>query len=135
MGGGTAGNTVATRLSQYLPNSTILVIEAGPYAPGEDRINIPGMKGSTLGTKYDWNFTSIPQPQLYNRTITQDRGKVLGGTSALNLLIWDRGSKPEYDAWEEVGNPGWNWSSMISAMNKAENFSNPGPPILSLIHI
>jgi len=87
------------------------------------------MKGSTLGTIYDWNFTSIPQPQLYNRTITQDRGKVLGGTSALNLLIWDRGSKPEYDAWEEVGNPGWNWDSMIEAMNKAENFTNPSPHI------
>jgi len=81
------------------------------------------MKGSTLGTVYDWNFTSTPQPQLYNRTIMQSRGKVLGGTSALNLLIWDRGSKPEYDAWEEVGNPGWNWESMIAAMNKAENFS------------
>lgn len=129
MGGGTAGNTVATRLSQYLPDSSILVIEAGPYAPDEDKINIPGMKGSTLGTVFDWNFTSIPQPQLYNRTITQDRGKVLGGTSALNLLIWDRGSKPEYDAWGEVGNPGWNWDSMIAAMNKAENFTNPGPPI------
>ncbi|KAK4560783.1 hypothetical protein LTR86_005362 [Recurvomyces mirabilis] len=129
VGGGTAGNAVATRLSQYLPHDSILVIEAGPYAPYEDKINIPGMKGSTLGTKYDWNFTSIPQAALYNRTITQSRGKVLGGTSALNLLIWDRGSKPEYDAWGEVGNSGWNWQSMITAMNKAENFTNPGPPI------
>ena len=128
VGGGTAGNAVAARLSQYLPDSSILVIEAGPFAPYEDRINIPGMKGSTIGTKYDWNFTSIPQPQLYNRTIAQARGKVLGGTSALNLIIWDRGSKPEYDAWGEVGNPGWNWDSMIAAMNKAENFTNPGPP-------
>ena len=112
-----------------MPDSSVLVIEAGPYAPYEDRINIPGMKGSTLGTKYDWNFTSIPQDALLGRTITQSRGKVLGGTSALNLLIWDRASKPEYDAWEQLGNPGWNWDNMIKAMNKAENFSNPGPPI------
>ena len=105
------------------------MIEAGPYAPYEDGINIPGMKGSTLGTKFDWNFTSIPQSALLGRTITQSRGKVLGGSSAVNLLIWDRASKPEYDAWEEVGNPGWNWNSMIEAMNKAENFTNPGPPI------
>ncbi|KAK3661724.1 hypothetical protein LTR56_000213 [Elasticomyces elasticus] len=129
VGGGTAGNTVAARLSQYLPNSSVLVIEAGPYAPGEDRINVPGLKGTTLGTKYDWNFTSIPQPQLFNRIITQNRGKVLGGSSALNLLIWDRGSKAEYDAWAEVGNLGWNWESMDAAMSKAENFSNPAPPI------
>ena len=87
------------------------------------------MKGSTLGTKYDWNFTSIPQSALLDRTITQSRGKVLGGTSAINLIIWDRGSKPEYDAWEEVGNHGWNWDSMIQAMNKAENFTDPGPPV------
>lgn len=63
VGGGTAGNAVAARLGQRMPESTILVIEAGPSAPDEDRINIPGLKGSTLGTKYDWNFTSIPQPQ------------------------------------------------------------------------
>ena len=129
VGGGTAGNAVATRLSQQLPDSSILVIEAGPFAPDEDRINIPGMKGSTLGTKYDWNFTSMPQPALYDRVTTQSRGKVLGGTSAINLLIWDRGSAPEYDAWEAVGNPGWDWDAMIQAMNKAENFTNPGAPI------
>ncbi len=87
------------------------------------------MKGSTLGTIYDWNFTSIPQAALDNRIITQSRGKVLGGSSALNLLIWDRGSKPEYDAWGEVNGNDWNWDTMIAAMNKAENFSNPGPPI------
>jgi choline dehydrogenase-like flavoprotein len=87
------------------------------------------MKGSTLETKYDWNFTSIRQSALLDRTIIQSPGKVLGGTSAINLFIWDRGSKPEYDAWEEVGNPGWNWNSMIQAMNKAENFTDPGPPI------
>jgi choline dehydrogenase-like flavoprotein len=124
VGGGTAGNAVAARLGQRMPESTILVIEAGLSAPDEDRINIPGLKGSTLGTKYDWNFTSIPQPQLNDRVITQSRGKVLGGTSAINLMIWDRGSKAEYDAWEELGNPGWDWNHMIAAMIKAENFSS-----------
>lgn len=128
IGGGTAGNAVAARLSQYLPETSVLVIEAGPFAPEEDRINIPGLKGSTLGTKYDWNFTSILQPQLNDRVITQSRGKVLGGTSALNLLIWDRASKSEYDGWEQLGNPGWGWENMIAAMNKAENFSSYGRP-------
>ena len=71
IGGGTAGNAVAARLGQRMPESTVLVIEAGPSAPAEDRINIPGLKGSTLGTKYDWNITSIPQSQLNNRVITQ----------------------------------------------------------------
>lgn len=54
---------------------------------------------------------------------TQTRGKVLGGSSALNLMVWDRGSKPDYDAWGELGNPGWNWHSMIEHMLRVENFT------------
>lgn len=115
---------LASRLSQGLPNDCILVIEAGPSAPDEPEINIPGRKGSTFGTKYDWNFTTIPQPDLDNRTIPSTRGKVLGGSSALNLMTWDRGSIPDYDAWEVLGNKGWNWKSFIAAMLRVENFQN-----------
>jgi choline dehydrogenase-like flavoprotein len=121
VGGGTAGNAVAARLSLGLPSSKILVIEAGPAAPDELKINVPGMKGSTLGTVYDWNFTTTAQPGLQGRTVGTNRGKVLGGSSAMNLLIWDRAAAPEYDSWEEVGNPGWNWKTMLGAMKKSEN--------------
>ncbi|KAK3941960.1 GMC oxidoreductase [Diplogelasinospora grovesii] len=126
VGGGTAGNAVAARLSQGLPQSSILVIEAGPAAPAELNINVPGKKGSTLGTKYDWNFTTVAQPHLKNRVIGVNRGKVLGGSSALNLMCYDRAAAAEYDMWEEVGNPGWNWDSMFAAMTKAENYTG-GP--------
>ncbi|KAK2615070.1 hypothetical protein N8I77_001846 [Diaporthe amygdali] len=122
VGGGTAGLALATRLSQGLPDDCILVVEAGPAAPNELGINVPGKKGSTLGSKYDWNFTTTPQPGLNSRRISANRGKVLGGTSALNLMTWDRGSVPDYDAWEALGNPGWNWGQFISAMLKVENF-------------
>jgi choline dehydrogenase-like flavoprotein len=124
IGGGTAGSAVATRLSQGLPWASILLIEAGPSALGEDRINIPGRKGSTLGTIYDWNFTTIAQPAAKNRIFAAPRGKVLGGSSALNLMTWDRASVPEYDAWGDLDNPGWSWSSMIAAMKKVENFTD-----------
>jgi choline dehydrogenase-like flavoprotein len=106
-----------------LPSSSVLVIEAGPAAPGELGINIPGKKGSTLGTVYDWNFTTVAQSNLKNRVIGFNRGKVLGGSSALNLLCYDRASATEYDGWEELGNPGWNWKNMLAAMIKAENFT------------
>lgn len=122
VGGGTAGLALATRLSHGLPNDCIVVIEAGPSAPGEPRINIPGRKGSTLGTSYDWNFTTVPQPELLNRLVSQNRGKVLGGSSALNLMTWDRGAVADYDAWEAFGNTGWNWKNFIAAMLKVENF-------------
>lgn len=123
VGGGTAGAAVATRLSLGLPRACILLIEAGPSVPDELRINVPGMKGSTLGTVYDWNFTTIPQPNVNNRVFTAARGRVLGGSSALNLMTYDRASKPEYDAWEALGNPGWNWNNLITYMKKSENFT------------
>jgi len=91
----------------------------------EDRINIPGNRGTTLGTSYDWNFTTVPQAATKNRVWTAPRGKVLGGSSALNLMSYDRASAPEYN-WEGLGNKGWNWASMISAMKKAETVT-PSP--------
>ncbi|OBT55390.1 hypothetical protein VE04_04630 [Pseudogymnoascus sp. 24MN13] len=122
VGGGTAGLAVATRLSQRLPSSCVLVIEAGQDGRTEPGIIIPGKKGSTIGTKYDWNLTTVVQPDANGRVIGMTRGKVLGGSSALNLMTWDRGSIKDYDAWEELGNPGWNWKSIQAAMLKVENF-------------
>ncbi|KZL85810.1 gmc oxidoreductase [Colletotrichum incanum] len=123
VGGGTAGVAVAARLSEGLPASKILLIEAGPAVWDEPKINIPGMKGSTLATKYDWNFTTVPQPNVNSRSFTVNRGKVLGGSSALNLMSYDRAAVAEYDSWEALGNPGWNWQTMIAAMKKSENFT------------
>lgn len=124
VGGGTAGLAVSTRLSQRLPHCTILVIEAGPAAPNELGINIPGKKGSTLGTKYDWNFTTTPQAAVNNRIFSQNRGHVLGGSSAINLLTYDRSSKHEYNSWEELGNHGWGYDDFLEMMNRAENFTS-----------
>jgi choline dehydrogenase-like flavoprotein len=117
---------VATRLSLGLPWAKVLLLEAGPSALSEDRINIPGKKGSTLSTIYDWNFTTVAQAGAKNRVFTVPRGKVLGGSSALNLMTWDRSSIPEYNAWKDLGNPGWDWPAMIAAMERAETFT-PSP--------
>ncbi|GKT46180.1 dehydrogenase citC [Colletotrichum spaethianum] len=123
VGGGTAGVAVAARLSEGLPASKILLIEAGPAVWDEPKINVPGMKGTTLATKYDWNFTTVPQLNVNSRSFTVNRGKVLGGSSALNLMSYDRAAIAEYDSWEALGNPGWNWETMIAAMKKSENFT------------
>jgi choline dehydrogenase-like flavoprotein len=101
----------------------VLIIEAGPDGRQDPGITIPGRKGSTLGGKYDWNFTTVAQPSANGRIFAQNRGKVLGGSSALNLMTWDRTSIAELDAWEkELGNKGWNWNNLYSAMLKAEKF-------------
>ncbi|KAE8383044.1 hypothetical protein BDV26DRAFT_287830 [Aspergillus bertholletiae] len=123
VGGGTAGLALASRLSRGLPESSILVLEAGPDAADEPHINVPAMRGSTLGSSYDWNFTTVLQPHAGNRSLMQPRAKVLGGSSALNFMTWDRASKAEYDIWGQLGNDGWNWSEMMRSMLKAENFT------------
>ena len=102
------------------------MIEAGPDGRQEPGIVVPGRKGSTLGGKYDWNLTTISQPSANNRTFAQNRGKVLGGSSALNLMTWDRTSIAELDAWEKLGNKGWNWKNLYAAMLKVETFT-PSP--------
>ncbi|KAG7139851.1 GMC oxidoreductase family protein Mala s like [Verticillium longisporum] len=98
VGGGTAGAALATRLSLGLPNSKILLVEAGPAAPDDLRINVPGFRGSILGSELDWNFTTVGQSALDGRSVLVNRGKVLGGSSAMNYLCYDRASAPEL--WE-----------------------------------
>ncbi|KAK1753817.1 hypothetical protein QBC47DRAFT_430839 [Echria macrotheca] len=136
---GTCGREVAMMLSTIVIQAVafaalaaakdydyILVLEAGPAAgPDELRIAVPGMRGAGLGSLYDWNFTTTAQPHLKNRTVDVNRGKVLGGSAALNYLCYDRAAAAEYDGWGELINDTkrWNWDVMIGAMLKTENFT------------
>ena len=112
IGGGTAGLVVANRLSAN-PNIKVGVLEAGSAAFDEPLINIPGRLGESLGTTYDWKFETTTQAGLGGRKVVWPRGKVLGGTSALNFMTWNRGCKEDYDAWEELGNEGWGWNDLL----------------------
>ncbi|XXG95597.1 hypothetical protein Hte_001865 [Hypoxylon texense] len=124
VGGGTAGLAVAARLSED-PSLVIGVLEAGPEALEDDAINSPGRFLQTLGTKYDWQFQTVPQEGLGGRALAWPRGKVLGGTSALNLMTWNRGNKEDYDAWEQLGNKGWGWDGLLPFFKKTEAFHLP----------
>ncbi|KAK1993825.1 GMC oxidoreductase [Colletotrichum falcatum] len=124
VGGGTSGSALAARLSLGLPQAQILLLEAGPAAPDDLRINVPGLRGAILGTGYDWNFTTVGQSGLGGRRIDVNRGKVLGGSSAMNYLCYDRAAAAEYDAWAELGGgEAWAWEAMIHAMTRSENFT------------
>ncbi len=112
IGGGTCGLVVAARLSENT-NLTVGILEAGPAAFDDPRINVPGRFGETLGTEYDWQFETTKQAGLGDRSLPFPRGKVLGGTSALNFMTWNRGCREDYDAWEALGNEGWGFDGLL----------------------
>ncbi|KAG8717361.1 hypothetical protein FRC09_014393 [Ceratobasidium sp. 395] len=135
-GGGLAGLVLASRLTED-SNTTVLVLEAG--ASGDDvksRIDIPGNAyySSLLGTEYDWQYVTEPQPRLGNRQLPWPRGKTLGGSTAVNGLYLVRPSALEVDAWsqllpDQASAKAWSWASLFEAMKKSENFTEPSDKI------
>ncbi|KAF7530983.1 hypothetical protein G7054_g9285 [Neopestalotiopsis clavispora] len=124
VGGGTAGLVVAARLSEN-PALTVGVLEAGPAVFEIDSIDVPGLYGQTLGSDYDWQFETSPQQGLGGRTLNWPRGKILGGTSALNFMTWNRACREDYDAWRDLGNEGWGWDDLLPFFKKSESFHRP----------
>ncbi|MBW0467930.1 hypothetical protein O181_007645 [Austropuccinia psidii MF-1] len=124
VGGGTAGLALAGRLSEE-PSLRVLVLEAGGTGYNHTGIKIPGLIGSTLGTHIDWNYWTVPQKNANNRRIPYPRGKVLGGSSAINFLASTKASRDDYDAIEKLGNPGWGWSEIDRLSKKSEGFLLP----------
>lgn len=112
VGGGTAGLAVASRLAES-GKFSVGVLEAGDRAVGDDLVDVPAFYGRSLGGKYDWQFETTAQPGLGGRKLPWPRGKVLGGTSALNFMTWNRASREDYDAWEALGNSGWGWDLLL----------------------
>lgn len=112
VGGGTAALVIAARLSA-IPAITVGVLEAGPKSFADPFITVPGRFGEALGGHYDWKFETVPQPGLNGRKLPWPRGKVLGGTSAVNFMTWTRGNREDYDAWEALGNAGWGWDGTL----------------------
>ncbi len=121
VGGGSAGSTLASRLSENL-STTVCLIEAGgdgkgilvraplgivAMLPGRPKIN-------------NWAFETVPQPGLNGRKGYQPRGKALGGSSAINAMLYVRGHPSDYDDWATNGAPGWGWNEVLPYFRKAE---------------
>ncbi|KAI2471113.1 putative GMC oxidoreductase [Annulohypoxylon bovei var. microspora] len=111
IGGGTAGLVLANRLSEH-PSQRVLVLEAGSDLTGDLRIITPAFFQILLGSRTDWGFESEPQLNLEGRRIALNQGKALGGSSAINSHVFVPPSKGLIDAWESLGNDGWNWDTL-----------------------
>ena len=111
VGAGTAGCVLANRLSAD-PRNSVLLLEAGP-SDWFPLIHVPiGYLYTMNNPQTCWCFSTSEQPGLGQRTIAYPRGKVLGGSSSINGMIYQRGQKEDYDGWAETCGPDWSWDAV-----------------------
>lgn len=120
VGGGSAGSVLAGRLSED-PAVRVALLEAGP-SDSSVLIHCPaGLALMAKSGQANWGYQTTPQPGLNGRRGYQPRGKVLGGSSSINAMIYARGHAADYDGWAAAGNPGWSYADVLPYFKRAEH--------------
>lgn len=133
VGAGSAGCVLANRLSENA-RTQVLLLEAG----GKDRdpwLHIPvGYFKTIHKPNLGWGYKTDPEPEMQGREILWPRGRVLGGTSSINGLIYIRGQSEDYEQWRQMGNAGWGWDDVLPYFKKAENQAVTNEPKADALH-
>ena len=119
MGAGSAGCVLAARLTED-PAARVLLLEAGGRDTARE-IRIPAAFSKLFKTGVDWNYSTEPEPHLNYRRLYWPRGKVLGGSSSINAMIYIRGNAADYEGWKNLGNEGWGFADVLPYFKKSEN--------------
>jgi choline dehydrogenase len=119
VGAGSAGCVLAARLTENSA-ANVLLLEAGGRDTAKE-IHIPAAFSKLFKTGVDWNYSTEPEPFLNNRKLYWPRGKVLGGSSSMNAMIYIRGNATDYDGWKNLGNDGWGFADVLPYFKKSES--------------
>jgi choline dehydrogenase len=119
VGAGSAGCVLANRLTED-GTTKVLLIEAG-CQDTDTQIHIPAAFSKLFYTKHDWAYFTEPQPHVNNRKMFWPRGKMLGGCSSINAMIYIRGNRRDYDRWRDMGCEGWGFDDVLPYFKKSEN--------------
>ena len=127
VGAGSAGSVIARRLADA--GVSVTVLEAGG-ADTNPNIHDPAGMAALWHSDQDWDYRTVPQPHSKNRRLHLPRGKVLGGSHALNAMIWVRGHRLDFDDWAAAGNDGWAWEDVLPVYKQIETYHGEGAPEL-----
>lgn len=127
VGGGSAGCVLARRLAED-PDATVLLLEAGGPDAGAADIDVAARWTSLLGGEHDWKHRYTPTGAVNGRSIAIPRGRVLGGSSSLNAMLWYRGHADDYNAWADAGAEGWDYAALLPYFRKSEDWQGGRTP-------
>ncbi|WP_159502262.1 GMC family oxidoreductase [Microbacterium sp. 18062] len=119
VGGGAAGCVLAARLSED-PDARVLLVEAGPDHRGLREVLDAAHWDALIGGPYDHGYRSTPTEHVLGRALAMPRGRVLGGSSSTNAMLWYRGSRADYDGWADAGATGWGYDDLLPAFRRSE---------------
>ncbi|MFI0404912.1 GMC family oxidoreductase [Actinomadura sp. 3N508] len=130
VGAGSAGSALARRLADA--GRDVLVVEAGPHRD-EPAVDDPSRMHELWDSPLDWAFRTVPQEHAQGRRLHLPRGRVVGGSHALNAMIWVRGNPADYDHWASLGNKGWSWREIEPVFARIDGLGTEAPGALDVL--